>query len=104
MEESEIDALVSLAKMPALTPATVRSRDELRRRILEARQKGYAEESGESVEGVECLAVSLARAGFRNAAISMAVPSQRLDPKKRKAIIAALKDLPLKFASDGAIL
>jgi DNA-binding IclR family transcriptional regulator len=96
MEESEINALVSLAKIPALTPATVRSRDELRRRILEARQKGYAEESGESVEGVECLAVSLASAGFRDAAISMAVPSQRLDPKKRKAIIAALKDLPLK--------
>jgi len=97
MEEAEIDALVSSAAIPALTPATVRSRDELRRRIQEARERGYAEESGESVEGVECLAVSLAPAGFPDAAISMAVPSQRLDPKRRQAMTAALKALPMQL-------
>jgi DNA-binding IclR family transcriptional regulator len=91
--DAEIDALVSTAKLPVLTPSTVRTRAELRRRILEARTNGYAEECGESVEGVDCLAVSLSPLGYPHAAVSIAVPAQRLDAKRRKKIIVALKGL-----------
>ncbi len=93
MDDAAIDALVSRAKIPVLTPLTVRTRPELRQKILEAREKGYAEECGESVEGVECLAVSLASIGFPNSAVSIALPVQRLDAKRRKKIIAALQGL-----------
>ena len=93
MDASALDSLVSKATIPALTPSTVRTRADLLGRILEARKKGYAEECGESVEGVECIAVSLAPIGFPDAAVSIAVPVQRLDEKRRKKIITALKSL-----------
>lgn len=93
MDDAAIEALVSEAKIPSLTPSTVRSRSELRQKILEARDKGYAQECGESVEGVECLAVSLASIGYPAAAVSIAIPVQRLDATRRKKIIAALKEL-----------
>ena len=93
MDDAAIDALVSTAKIPVLTPLTVRTRPELRQKILEAREKGYAGECGESVEGVECLAVSLASIGFPDSAVSIALPVQRLDAKRRKKIITALQGL-----------
>ena len=93
LDDAAVDALVSTARMPALTPSTFRTRADLRRRILEVRAKGYAVESCESVEGVECLAVSLSPIGFPNAAVSIAVPVQRLDTARRKKIIAALMSL-----------
>jgi DNA-binding IclR family transcriptional regulator len=93
MDDTAVEALVSKARIPVLTPLTVRTRVDLRTRILEARNKGYAQECGESVEGVECLAVNLAQMGFPDAAVSIAVPVQRLDDKRRKKIIYALKSL-----------
>lgn len=95
MDDAALDALVSKAKIPALTPSSVRTRTDLRARILEARKRGYAEECGESVEGVECLAVSLAPIGFADGAVSIAVPVQRLDAKRRKKIVDALKKIAL---------
>jgi DNA-binding IclR family transcriptional regulator len=91
MEDAALDALLAKTKIPVLTPSTVRTRADLKRRILEARRIGYAAECSESVEGVECLAVSLAVIGFPNAALSIAIPVQRLDTKRRNRIVAALK-------------
>jgi DNA-binding IclR family transcriptional regulator len=93
MGDAEIDALVRTANIPVLTPSTVRTRADLRRRILEARANGYAEECSESVEGVECLAVSLSPLGYPDAAVSIALPAQRIDVKRRKKIVAMLKGL-----------
>lgn len=91
MEDAALDALLAKTKIPVLTPSTVRTLADLKRRILEARRIGYAVESSESVEGVECLAVSLAVIGFPNAALSIAIPVQRLDTKRRNRIVTALK-------------
>ena len=90
-DDASVDLLVSTARLPVLTPSSVRTPAELRRKILEARQAGFAEECGESVEGVACLAVSLSPLGFPDAALSIAVPAQRLDGSRRKKIITGLK-------------
>lgn len=93
LSDAQLDRLLTGTRFEALTPHTVRTRQELRRRILQVRELGYAEENEEAVEGVCCLAVSLAPAGFPDAAISMAVPKQRLGPRRRAAIIKALTSL-----------
>lgn len=93
MEDKTIEALVAGVRIEPLTPSSVRSHKDLHRRILEARENGYAVECGESVEGVECLAVNLSLLGFPDAAVSIATPVQRMDAKRRKAMIVSLKRL-----------
>lgn len=93
LTDKELDQLLALTHFPAHTTKTVKTRPELQRRILKARQDGYAEEIEEAVQGVSCMAVSLAAFGFPEAAISMAVPVQRLTPKRKAAIIKRLKTL-----------
>lgn len=75
------------------TPLTVRTKGELKNAILKARETGIAEEFQEAVEGVSCLAVSLAFLDFPEAAISVAVPVQRLPPRRKNLIVQALKSL-----------
>lgn len=54
------------------------------------RAQGYAEELEEAVEGAGCLAVSLEPLGFSFAAISVAVPLQRLAVTRKKLILKSL--------------
>lgn len=54
------------------------------------RAQGYAEELEEAVEGAGCLAVSLEPLGFSFAAISVAVPLQRLAVTRKKLILKLL--------------
>lgn len=88
-DEDYLERMLGKIRLQPLTPQTVKSLPELRRRIAKARETGIAEENGESVAGVCCMASSLAGLGFPQAAISIAVPVQRLTPR-RKAHIASL--------------
>ena len=90
LEKPGIDKLVSSTRILALTPQTVKTRNELFRRVDKARAKGYAEEIEETVAGVCCFAVGLAEIGYPGAAISIAVPKQRLSSKRRTEMIRAL--------------
>ncbi len=96
--EPQLTRLLSETRFQILTPHTIKTRAELQRRILKTREDGFAEEIEESVQGVCCLAVSLAPLGFADAAISMAVPAQRLTAKRKSAIILALKSLTTIYA------
>lgn len=93
LNERQIERLLSETRFHAFTPSTVRNRADLQRRLLKVRQNGYAEELEESVSGVYCLAVSLAPLGFADAAISMAVPVQRMTARKKASAIQILKSL-----------
>ena len=61
--EGEADQNVRLAKLQSAVAA--------------ARRQGWSEERGETVSGVSCLAVSLRRLGYPNAAVSITVPIVR---------------------------
>lgn len=91
MSDRDLDRLLAETTVRSLTPHTVKSRADLRRRIVAARTNGFAEEIQESVPGVCCLAVSLANLGFPGAAVSIAIPAERLTAPRKTAIIAALK-------------
>lgn len=53
-------------------------------------KRGYAEEIEEVVAGAACLAVSLAPWGYPSAAISVAVPMQRLTKSRKQRILQSL--------------
>jgi DNA-binding IclR family transcriptional regulator len=91
--ERSLEKLMAETRLQVLTSQTVKTRVELLRRVEKAREQGHAEEMEESVEGVCCLAVSLAPLGYPGASISVAVPTQRLTPRRKKAILSALKML-----------
>lgn len=97
----DLEKLVSATRFQALTPQTTKTRPELRRRIEKARAVGYAEEVEESVQGVCCLAVGLASIGFRGAAISVAVPKQRLSSRRRTEVVRALCSAVPRAADSG---
>lgn len=90
---AEWKKLLAETQMVPLTSRTVRTRASLEAHIVKARRLGYAEEIEESVEGVTCLATDLGGLGFPTAAMSVAVPIQRLTPTRKSAIIRALKTL-----------
>lgn len=91
LDETRLERLLAKARLQSLTPQTVKTLPELRRRIQKVRATGIAEEMEESVSGVCCLAVSLTGMGFPEAAISIAIPLQRLDGKRKKQLIESLK-------------
>lgn len=93
LDARTLEKLATGTRLQPLTPHTVRTRADLLKRVEKARTTGYAEEVEESVTGVSCLAVNLAALGFPGAAISMAVPVQRLTAKRRSAILASLRQL-----------
>jgi DNA-binding IclR family transcriptional regulator len=86
-----VEKLVAETRLQPFTPHTVKSKADLLRKIEKGRADGYTEEVEESVPGVCCLAVNLSPLGFPDAAISMAVPTQRLTPRRKSAILLAFK-------------
>jgi len=93
VENETLERLLTTTRFVPLTARTVKSAAELRRRVLHVRVCGFAEEIEESVQGVSCLAVSLASMGFPDAAMSLAVPIQRLTPRRRAKILSAFTSL-----------
>ncbi len=93
LDDTRLERLLAKTKLLPLTPATIKTVAELKRRILKTRDTGIAEEVGESVAGVCCFATSLAEFGFPEAAISIAVPAQRLTPRRKNQLIESLKTI-----------
>lgn len=93
LESDARDRLFRETRFQPLTPRTVRNSTDLAARVHEATRRGYAEECEESVIGVVCLAANLAVLGFPNAAISIAIPTQRLTSRRKAALVRSLKKL-----------
>ncbi len=93
LNERHLERLLGDTRMQIFTPSTVKTRADLQRVVLKVRQTGHAEEIEESTSGVCCLAVTMARLGFPEAAISVALPAQRLTVKRKTALLQALKSL-----------
>ena len=91
LSDMALDRLLAETRLQVLTPRTVGNRAELRRRIRKIREAGYAEEMEESVQGVCCLAVSLAPLGFTAAAISITLPVHRLTPALKASILKTFR-------------
>jgi DNA-binding IclR family transcriptional regulator len=64
-------------ELPAVTKHTMRSRVDLRARIREVREKGYALDLEEAYPGVRCVGVAVSVPGWPIVAISFSLPLQR---------------------------
>jgi IclR family acetate operon transcriptional repressor len=91
LDESQLERLLQKTRLELPTSHAVRNLPDLRKLLEATRNAGIAEEFEESTPGVCCLATSLARLGFPEAAISVAVPVQRLNPERKIEIIKALE-------------
>jgi DNA-binding IclR family transcriptional regulator len=76
--DAEVDALLP-ARLEALTPHTLTTREDLFADLAETRERGYAVERGENTAGLGCFAVALDSKNPAVDAISCSVPSVRLD-------------------------
>lgn len=81
-----------VTKLCAAMPARGRAaaRIKLEKELAETRDRGYAFEEQETVEGVACVATPLVRHGEPLAAISVSVPVHRFPASQRTALIRAL--------------
>ncbi len=93
LSDRALEKLISETRLQLFTPHTVKSKAELARMIAKSRTVGFAEEVEESVTGVCCVAVNLSPLGFAAAAISMAMPAQRLTGRLKSSILLAFKSL-----------
>lgn len=93
-----------VAKAAGSVPRGRRSawQTRLERELATTRRRGYALEESETVNGVACVAMSLAHLGEPLAAISVSVPIHRFPPAQRGALIhAVLQAGPAAAAAHG---
>ncbi len=77
------------ASLPARGRAAARAK--LERELAATRDRGYALEEQETVEGVACVATTLGPWGEPLAAVSVSVPVHRFPPEQRAALIRAMQ-------------
>ena len=65
------------AKLRTLTKNTVKTRKELRARLREVREKGYAVDMEEAYIGVRCVGIAVSVPGWPIVAVSFTLPLQR---------------------------
>ncbi len=93
LEEEEMEKILGETDFRKITGCTVSTRAAIRKVLTETRQRGYAEEREETVDGVVCFAVPLALIGEPYAAISISVPVQRLDQERESQIVEIITKL-----------
>lgn len=91
LPDDQLEKLYAKTRFQQLTPSTIKSLPELKKRIEFVRETGISEEIEESVPGVCCLGVSLVKLGFPEVAISIALPTQRMLDHGKANLIQALR-------------
>ncbi len=93
LPDEEMEKIIQATPTKRHTAPTLTSKSDIRTLLRKVRQNGFAEEHGESVDGISCLAVHLGALGYPQCAISLAVPTQRLKGKVRAEMVQALRIL-----------
>jgi len=92
MALSFIDADIDLLpeKLTALTMNTLTTREQLRERLAQVREKGYALDLEEAYLGVRCVAVAVAVPNWPVVHISFSLPLQRAGIERLRALAVPL--------------
>jgi len=103
LPRAEVEAVVDRHGLPARTENTVTDRDALFSELAEIRDRGYALNLGEDLEGIHAVGVPLAFEGAIQGALTVAGPAHRL-PRERcetdlaDLLLAAANDVELNLA------
>jgi DNA-binding IclR family transcriptional regulator len=99
IEDSRREAMLRRAPFAARTPHTITSASQLRATMESVRRNGFAIEENETDIGVMCIAAPAFEDGRVVAAISLSVPSARVEPAKRQQLIHAVRDAAAKLTA-----
>ena len=96
----QIDALLQ-QEMPTLTPATIVDPEQLRRQLGEFRKQGYAIDNEELRTGISALAAPIFnQEGTAFAAVTVIMPTQRLDSRPDSPQVQALKQTAATISAE----
>jgi len=88
----EIGKLLTEHALVELTPRSLTTADDLHRELSRVRERGYAVDDEESVEGLRCVAVPIRDAtGAARYAMSVSAPSYRLPHARVQEVGAAIR-------------
>lgn len=106
LDPAELDRLLgSDSELPALTPQSVHTRDQLDAELDTVRSLGYATSTGESEVGVASVAVALrSPTGHAIAALNVAAPTNRMPARRRREIGQAMLDASARFTESSPVV
>jgi DNA-binding IclR family transcriptional regulator len=78
MPEERVDEIIEEYGLPEYTDQTITTRDELMTELAEIRERGYAFDEEEKIEGIRCVAAPVLENGDIFGAISVSGPSTRM--------------------------
>jgi DNA-binding IclR family transcriptional regulator len=78
MSEERVEEIIDRYGLPAYTEHTITDRDELLRELADIREKGYAVDQEEKIEGLECVASPVRIPNGVLGAVSVSGPSSRM--------------------------
>ncbi|MFI4877073.1 MAG: IclR family transcriptional regulator [Blastopirellula sp. JB062] len=85
------DGLISHAKVKPRTPQTVVDLEKLREIHLRVKQDGYAIEQDQNDIGVTCIGAPICEKGEIVAAVSVSIPTARVDSNSQPKLIESVK-------------
>ncbi|QSW97622.1 IclR family transcriptional regulator [Haloterrigena alkaliphila] len=85
LPEDRIDSILNEHGLPSITEKTVTDRTALREQLAEIRERGYAADRGERVEGVRAVAVPILPEGRVQGALTISGPANRMEGKRFEA-------------------
>lgn len=89
-DDETVDRLLAWP-LPALTGHTITEPDRLHDDLARVRERGYAVDREENTEGIVCFAMAVPLQTPAIDAISLSVPTSRLDRSTEERIVAALR-------------
>lgn len=99
LEPERLERLLAEAKFERRTPFTLLDRARLRRILRRVRQRGYAVERDETDVGVLCVGAPILAAGRAVAALSVSAPSARIDGKRMRVLVRAVRTAALELGA-----
>ena len=87
---SEIDALYAGCELETPTGRRLRGLEELHEILEETRRRGFGENVDETALGLHCIAVPLGPPGRVRAAMTLCIPSGRINPRRRRELVTDL--------------
>jgi DNA-binding IclR family transcriptional regulator len=102
LDESEVDAIIDRHGLPARTDNTTTDPDALRAELEQIRQRGYAMNLGEDLEGIHAVAVPLLFDEEVQGALAIAGPAHRVtrdrcEEELAEQLFAARNDIELNL-------
>lgn len=89
---ADVDRLLTWP-LAQLTPRTVTDRGELHQALAAIRETGYAVDREENADGIMCFAMAVPLTDPPTDAVSVSVPTSRLDAETERRVVAALTEL-----------